>query len=111
MFRVVHDFDIAVHLPCCQVGLFLDCVDASGKFSPWHIRNEIFYNSAFSSWRKCNGKPYGEDRDCANQYFPHDYSIDKHKHYFNVHTSKICDIMVSEPNLRRSNMTSNHTLS
>jgi len=111
IFRVVHSKDIVVHLPCCQTGLFLDCVEKSGSFSPWHAQMEIYYNDDFTTWRTCDGSPHGEDRKCSDKYLVSKQSVDQHKHYFNVHTADMCDYML-EPQLRklRPNSTHNYNL-
>jgi len=94
IFRVVHDKDMAVHVPCCRQNLFFNCVDKPGKYSPWHVYPEIFYDSGFESWRECSGNPKGEDKDCANKYRVSQLSVDDHRYYFQVHTSHICDAIV-----------------
>jgi len=95
-FRVIHHNDIVPHIPCCQESLIsTQCRSSGDKFDPWHVLTEIYYNSSsMANWKYCLGEPLGEDTSCSYSLPVYDYSITNHLTYFDVHVSRMCDILL-----------------
>jgi len=97
-FRLIHYNDMVPHIPCCEEYIRADqCRNTGDKFDPWHVMTEIYYNSTdMTSWKKCEGKPYGEDISCSYTVPVYDYSIENHLTYFDARVGDMCEIMLGK---------------
>lgn len=49
-----------------------------------------------TTWKKCQGEPLGEDRNCGDSVPYEEFSYEDHKFYFGTRLSYMCDIMLGE---------------
>jgi len=94
-FRVVHYNDIAPHIPCCKKFLTDgECRNSGDNVNPWHVMTEIYYTGDnMTTWKNCQGKPYGEDKSCSYSQRFYEFSIENHLTYFDAQVAEMCEIL------------------